>query len=199
MPLQGYLKTSEPSRISSISTGTREKRKQIIAPSSGGEQVYVIMRVTDCLDHSSPHPTVPVELMERHEGGRWDSKGVARCCPLCWKILEFPQGFNPEIIPQVLSKKKRLLSPDQRAALRRGRKSRHSPRKGFSKQTEDKLEQIRNMTEVEVITVYDAMERLEVSRTLARKLLEYLVTVGDLKAIREGAGRGHQTSYEKTP
>lgn len=198
MPLQGFLRTSDPSHISSITAGTKIKRKKLIVPQSLSKSSEIETILRDCQDHSSPHPTIPVELMQLKDGVGFESVGIAKCCPLCWYILEFPVGFNPPRQEQKPSKKP--VSSQQKVALRNGRRrARTQHQTGPRSSTQMKFERILGMVEVETITAYDVMDALHISRTMARKLLETMVDSGTIIAERAGVGRGKQVYYTKTP
>lgn len=100
MPMRGYLKTSDRTRLSTISVdGKLNRRKKLeltrYSTKTGRSKMYV----RDCVEHDSPGTIgglVPVELFT-NSGKTWSSVGTYKCCVLCWRIVD--PAF-PVVTPQ---------------------------------------------------------------------------------------------------
>jgi len=107
MPLSGYLKTSDPGRISTIAiAGSKERRKKILPTRYNSKTAAETVYMRDCVTHGSPESmggTVPVEMF-RNEGKEWISLGIARCCVLCWLVIVPPTNDFPEPQPLPVGK-----------------------------------------------------------------------------------------------
>lgn len=201
MPLVAYLKTSDRSRISSVSTlqhGIDRQRHKRISPinsSAGHPQLHMYVR--DCYSHDPVGVVVPVDLMEIVDG-RWEFIGVAKCCPLCWMIIIPPDGVelpDPTPLPEPTHK----ASLAQRAALAKGRVTQRKNR-GRPKSSQ-LYAQVMDIAEAgDNFTVQDIMELSNKSRTAVRKVFTSLVSSGELVISSSGGlGKGNSTLYKKAP
>lgn len=196
MPLIAFMKTTDPGRISSItSSGDKLRRKKIIPIPVDISGLYTELYVIDCIWHRSPGKdrgvVVPVELRV-NRNNEWVSLGDARCCPLCWTIIEPPEGVE--------------LPPPQRAVVEdkvdrydgmQRRLNKTKKGRGTEIEAARKFNEVRTLLQQErSVTVKEVMLLLDLSRTAAKYYLEKAVKRGVATSIVQGlGGPNNQTLY----
>lgn len=123
--ITAFMKRLDPGRISTIVISPTNverheqlRRKLAPAPKGGSAQLFV----DDCRSHTlGVDASIPVVLMQPGRVGApgWKELGVARCCPLCWMILQTPEGVElpdpkPLVAPEAV--KKPVQPPKERKA-----------------------------------------------------------------------------------
>jgi hypothetical protein len=198
MPLIAYMKNSDPGRISTITgaEGDRTKRKKIYPIDKDRPDVYVTMYVMDCLSHEAGGVAVPVVLKRFLPGGTWEELGVAKCCPLCWKVLKPPVGIELPVVadPNVAANKYGKVK------VKTAGKHHKTTGKKDGSIAAGRIQQVtRLLDRLGVVTVADVMQELGLQRSNSYKYLEMMVKVR--RAIKEpgGRGKGDQNSYRKAP
>jgi hypothetical protein len=198
MPLRGYLKTSDRGRISSISAIDHDptRRKKILPISKHSENMYVQIYVLDCSTHETGGPVVPVVLMQLKQGLGWEELGTAKCCPLCWAVLQPPPGISLPVAK--LPQEPKKTSEKQRAALKKGRSGR---RGGATPETLRILDDLINLFTGDPGDWYveDIMDHMKVPRSTARHYLLMLEKQGEIQILTPTRGRGMKTVYRKAP
>lgn len=198
MPLEGYLGTLDPGRISSVCTvpGDKTRRKKIKPNTRGTEaSTQLSMYVRDCETHEPRGAVVPVELFNYDQGVGWKSVGVAKCCPLCWRILVAPEGVelpDPQPNPPV----GRRPNSAQREGLKIGRlKRQKKPVQQVTPAISEAIEAY--IMDGAPFSVQDVMSTSGKARTPVRKALVAAVKSGKLKIVVEGGhGLASKTLYE---
>jgi len=116
VPLNGYMKTSDPGRISTITVAGGVKgftrHKKLFPTKYDSKQGRTFMYVRDCEEHDvqqAPGGVIPVELFT-YVDGKQQSQGIAKCCVFCWLILVPPTPEFPA--PQPLPTGKAATSED---------------------------------------------------------------------------------------
>jgi len=198
MPLIGYMKTSDPGRVSSITNleGNKQRRKKIEPIAVFSNSMYMTMYVVDCLSHEPPGSVVPVLLRRYVNGQGWEDIGVAKCCPICWTVIQSPVEEDlPAALPLLVEKK------TGRDGGSRVRVKKLKPRtEKTSSVTFAQSAKIMGLVEkTGSTTVQDVMELLDLSRATCLKLLSWLVKQGKLVKQQSVGGRGARSIYEKAP
>jgi len=198
MPLVGYLKSSEPGRISSITNrdGDKTRRKKIYPIVEGMPDPVYAMYVLDCFTHEPGGVVVPVVLKLLAPTGGWDELGVAKCCPLCWRILQPPVGVDlPEAVDQPFWEQLTTGYKPKVKPVSSVRKTERITRTGYQIQQEilGFLEPLAGES------VYEIMALLGCSRQTALKHLDRLVKQGKLVKDQSEGGGGHKSIYMIVP
>lgn len=200
MPLTGYMRTTDPGRISSISgyLGDKTRRKKIRPITHSSNDAEISMYVMDCGWHNLSKKTggvvVPVFLKELVRGVGWGDLGMAKCCPLCWRILEPPVGMVlPEPDIQVF----------ELGAANKSTKKTASHRRKVSIGVSDKptsyvkSQQILSFLKpIGSADIYEIMAAIEVSRATAIKYMNFLIKNKKVTAERSLGGKGNRTQYK---
>lgn len=188
MPLVGYLSTSkDPGRISTLTNLPgldKDRRKKIVASRRSDRQMYV----RDCISHDPPGTVAGVMLMRFIPGTGWIELGVAKCCPLCWRILVPPSNVDlpsPRPLPVV-----KVATQKQRRALSRGRNTKQGR---IINPTKQRLQDL--FSTGEAFGTREVMEVTGLSRTRTRNLLMELVQEGSIEVGEVGGGFGKQTIW----
>lgn len=195
MPLVAFMKDTDPNRISTITpdeTDRQRARKLVPARESiPGANVYDKLVVADCLTHIGG-VSVPVELRVRGSSpGEWESIGIARACPLCWRILVGVDGTKePEVKPldHTGTHRTRKPKPPRRTKTKLPvAVDVHLDKVNFPSLKE-------RMPKGEWFDVYQVMEEYNISRASASETLGQLRKMGLIEVI-PGRGRGNKTVY----
>lgn len=195
MPLTGYMKNLDPGRISSITTldGDKSRRKKIEVNERGGDSVYVNIYVRDCSTHKPRGAVVPVLLKSYDQYSGWVELGIARCCPLCWKVLVPPPDIE---LPRPLRQPEpKPISDKQRQALSKGRKKKSE---GKSSHRSPLWQIIQNLVDgLNEFSVDEVMDLSGKSRTASRSVLKKMVAQGKIVIVNPGgSGIGDKTQYQ---
>lgn len=185
MALEGYLKISEPGRISSVGS-TLTHRKKIL---QSVDESVINLYVVDCESHKKPSPVVSI-MLRKKVNGLWQELGIAKVCPLCWIIITPPEGV--ELPPP---RKQIFTGNHSRILAKLGVEEKPKKKTRKQRPVSTVPQRILNYVAAEDATVYDIMELLDITRSPARRHLERLVSEGKLVAEREGPGRDHVTTY----
>lgn len=193
MPLVGYLGTTKNvGRISTITSldGDQNRKKKITSARRVG---YVSLMVRDCLTHEPRGAVVPVELKEYQAGTGWVEIGIARCCPLCWRILVAPDGATLPVVK--VQGEPKGPSDKQLDALSQARQKRgHGQRKTKRSPLWELLENM--ITSGEPFTAYDIMELSSKSRTAVRSVIKQLIKQKKLEVVEsDSPGISDRTQY----
>lgn len=196
MGLNGYLKTSDPGRISSVSpSNDKTRRKQILPLVRGGSKLSSRLYVRDCSDHSLGGGAVPIELFDYKPGGGWKSLGMAKVCVLCWLILTPPVEVSlpdplPLPEPEWVDGKRKKRSPTGEAKPKSELILHHN----FQAITEF----ISTLKNQQTFTRKDLESALDISRSQSRKLLlnPSVKKLYDVVSTG-GPGRGNIALYKK--
>lgn len=171
MPLRGYMKTTDPGRISSITNvEDKSRRKRIVPLPVKTKEMYIRMYVADCETHDPPGTVAPVELFAHRDGVGWVSLGIAKCCPLCWLIIQPPPDTD-------LPPPRPVEYGDPNSAFAQGR--RKKPSRKDKKLREDPyskyFEVVSILRKAGTLTTAEVMSTLGLRRTAARRYLEQAV------------------------
>lgn len=189
MPLVAYMKTTDPNRVSTISANDEDRRmrKKIVPPgtkidSHVCERVYVL----DCLEHIGG-VSVPADIRRFNEvANAWESGGIGRLCPLCWRMVLSPTGEKDPpvtpIVPVELATKTKTTKP--RPVGERQKKL-------------DALHERFNARTVGLwarafgeFDIYQVMVSFDVPRTQAYNLLQLMIRAGIIsETVRRGRGQ----------
>jgi hypothetical protein len=196
MPLHGYLKTSSPGRISTITNYNGDKtrsKKLYTLDSSLSSRIYI----ADCVTHDPVGGVVPVIIVEFQPGTGWTELGTAKCCPLCWMILVPPVDDFPDPVLQ--------LSPDPapRKGAKPRRKTVHVQEDGSSI-TSRQLNHQKLMDLIDnhpgEFSIYDVIEAVGCSKATALNLIKPMIARKKIIVTsRSTGGRGQMTLYKKAP
>jgi len=195
MPLTGYMKTKEPGRISSITTvdGDKARRKQIRPMEPGMKDPVYAMYVADCSVHEHGGVVVPVMLKRLVQGWGWEELGVAKCCPLCWRIITPPVGID--LPPAVERLAVESASPANGTAAQNSETSKAAPGKKGPPRGFEIQKMITSYLEgVMAADVYEIMALLECSRPTALRHLNRMIRTKKLEK-EIGGGGGNKTMY----
>jgi biotin operon repressor len=193
MPLVGYLSTNDPGRISSICRlegkelkAYRRKIRELNRPNPTAslKEMYMYMYVRDCLEHARGGVVAPV-VLKRYNGAGFEVIGTAKCCPLCWVIIEkpFPDFPDPKIQEEPI-----VQTMSQKEALRKGRRAQKAARKPWIDNSSRVQELLDLFATGEEFTTAEVMSQMGLSRTAVLRYLERLMDLG--KVVREGGSRG---------
>lgn len=187
------------SRISSITTYERDRtRGRKIRRPSGKSRFSSQLFVNDCITHDPGGVVAPVEL-KRFEDGEWVSLGIAKCCPLCWMILQPPAGAS---IPEP-------ISDGILAGLGRSRNSKGS-KTLRPKRTHTEIGSIgtpaQNVLNLFLVnpdrefTVTDLIQESGHARATVLKSLKLWITQKKIIITHVGStGRGNPSKYKRAP
>lgn len=197
MPLVGYLKTSDPNRISTISANDERTsmRKKLLLPGDTqpvGMDVYTRTYVADCSEHIGG-VSVPVLLKRYDPEKKWKAIGTARCCPLCWKILVGVDGTK-EPPTQKQYPNGEPISQRRAAAIEKTEKKK--ARKSRNLATSFNMARLLLWAEElgDWFDIYQVMEKFGVTRTKAHTMLDLAVKVDSLEVIVR-RGKAQRTTY----
>lgn len=197
MPLAGYMKTNDPGRISSISDypGDRTRRKKIKPIEYTSNDSAISMYVMDCDSHGSPEKPggviVDVMLKTLVPGVGWKDLGLAKCCPLCWRVIKPPKDV---VLPEPDLQLIELAGPPlKRVSLPR----RHIRTKDTDKpisyiKSQQILKFLRPLASADI---YEIMGPVGLSRSTTIKYLNQLIKLKKVVAERSLGGRGNRTVY----
>lgn len=198
MPLYGYLKSSEPGRISSLTDreGDKNHRKKIKAMPEGLADPVYALYVLDCFQHEPGGVVVPVVLKLLAPQGGWDELGVAKCCPLCWRILQPPVGIDlPEAVDQPYWEALTTGYKPKVVPTSSVRKVAKTTRSGYQIQ-----QTIMGYFDGPgVADVYEIMALLNCSRSTALKHLDRLIKQKKIHKDPSLGGGGHRSHYYLGP
>lgn len=199
MPLIAFTKMSAPDQISTITTSMDRdspNRKRIFETKYDSPSSRSKLYVRPCEEHGGGSSTVPVTIMAYVERD-WVSLGVARCCPLCWKIVVPPPTKFPPPSVDLLLRKTRDKKPkkdkvDNRAGHREGKT-----------RMVTKLKLLQTIKEAYPAKVSnpDLVTMTGISRAYVIQLINELEKDGRIIVERGGTGRGVKTlsSWKKAP
>jgi len=194
MPLVGYLKTKEPGRISSITNldGDLERRKKIRQIPNQMKEPSISMYVLDCYTHEPGGSVVPVILKELTPGRGWQEIGVAKCCPLCWRIIQPPVGVD---LPVAIDQPVLSASITDTGTITISQLKRKAPRKPILDGFEVQKNILAYLKPIGEADVYEIMGLLGCSRQTALKHLSRLIKQKKVIKSVEGGGGGHRSMY----
>lgn len=198
LPLSGFLKTSDPGRISTISiTGDKTRKKKLVPTKYDSNHAQQTMYVRDCIEHDLSgelRGVVPVQLFRFKEGQGWQEVGIAKCCTLCWKIIVPPTDDFPRALPLPVGKARE--QDETRATLKTNRKT---AKKVASKRNREESERVKRLLDLisqgEDWDVYELADHFKVSRQTMLKSLKMLEDTGTIVADRKGPGKGNKTYW----
>lgn len=197
MGLVGYLMTSDPGRISSITgyDGDRRRRKKII-PLKTSKEMYVIMHVMDCLVHEPGGVVVRVTLKQHEPPNNWKIVGEVKCCPLCWKILwKSPEASHlPDSQPALP-----VGSTDEYGQLKKVKTTRTKKPRTVDRGHEAYLAITSLANTKTTFSVYDVMEVLKIGRTPSLRHLNNVLHSKKIVKLANITGRGSRTFYKRAP
>lgn len=196
MPLFGYLKTSDRSRISTITVdNNKERRKRLEVTRNDSASSRGMMYVRDCIAHDSGESIgglVPVQLMER-DGDGWAPVAVVKCCVLCWRIVD-PNWDTPTPQPVVLTKG-HVGDGSLTAAKKARAQAKRQARKSAAPKLTDRLAEFLSGRPMEWWTTADLVTTIGSPRQSIIRALQPLIESGRVEVERGGHGKGNSTQY----
>lgn len=186
MPIVGYLKTSDPGRISTLTNadGDPKRRKKLEPIRLVSNDMYLRLYVLDCSSHTPRGAVVPVILKQYKPGTGWEELGKAICCPLCWRIIIPPVGANlPEAQPLVVREVER-------------RTAKKVTRIQGTPLATQRIDQITQLAAKGPISSHDVAGFVGINRPTAVRLLQIMVKMGRLEIEPSYGGRGRKTIYK---
>ena len=199
MPLHGYLKSLDKGRISTITNlnGDKSRRKKLL-PARKDDRLSSQLFVNDCVTHDPRGGVVPVILVDREPGKGWVEIGVAKCCPLCWMIIEPPDGVElPDPTPRrppVADSEELLTSSGSKSA--QGRASTKQPKNGTTLYLRAQEWVSKQDSPFDA---YQMAEALDVTRRQMIPVIHLLLS-GYLTVVKDShGGRGVRKLYKKAP
>jgi hypothetical protein len=197
LPLNGYLRTSAPKEISTITVvpkgGGDELRKKRIRRLDGlTKEAQLSIYAYPCESHDPPGGLVPVTLFYWAPlKNNWEELGEAKCCILCYEVVLPPAAGLPRPVVQMkLPEDEPVRKPEREKKADSPQKPKKKVRVQYlGKQIVDFVE------EVGSVDSYAIVEKFGVSRSTAVNTLGILVRLGRLSAT-PGIGRGNRTTYQ---
>lgn len=193
MPLVAFMKQKDRNRISTITPNLedRSQSRKLMVPAYSSD-VYDHLYVVDCKSHIGG-VTVPVELRDFVTGTGWVVRGIARCCPICWRVIVGVDGGREPVVAEQVFGDAEVVPP--------------TPKKA-PKQTKPQPVQVVDNSSFNFKTVlawagengghfdtYGVMEKFSVGRATAIALLTKMIKF-KLLTKTVGAGRGSRTIYQ---
>jgi hypothetical protein len=194
MGLTAYMKSSDPNRVSTITSrdGNKKMRKKLVPPGTKLDiHVYERMYVLDCLEHIGG-VSVPAEIKRGGGPGIWISYGIGKFCPICWRMLVAPDGTKePPVDPvKPVEEKPVVLRETKKKAVgtKSGRMDGDGPTFNIP------VVALWASTHGE-FDIYQVMDQFQVSRTKAYGLLKLMVRSRRL-AVTVRRGQGQRSTFE---
>lgn len=195
--IYGFLRTSDPGRLSSISTskpgtpkGERKFRK--LRTAMGGSPYLV---VDSCSSHTQGDPVIPVELRQWN-GSEWCSLGKAGCCPLCWAVVRTPEGIElPPPLPDATA-----MAPWIVSKLPRKHEAAKTTSRAGTRADPVMARGLRWLEKVDASSPFTLVEMIDgagISRASAIALIKKWLVIGTIELVQAGGGRGKRALYQK--
>lgn len=199
MPVVGYLKNSDHGRISTVTNkdGDLSRRKKIQPIAVFSADIHSTLYVVDCVNHEPMGAVIPVILKKFVSGVGWVEIGVAKCCPLCWRILVRPVDSDLPEPSEIQIERKDTDNGGSRLRVSHRSKKHTISQTPVTFTYQQKIMAL--AAKRDSITVQDVMQLLGFSRTFCLKNLNWMVKSKKLIKIQAFGGRGNRSLYKKAP